>query len=368
MSDTNSNRETGTKSVTVIGAGNIGSHLLPLIARMPAVRCVTVVDFDFYEEKNLVSQSIAPSDVGQPKAIRQAARLREINPRLSVTPIVARIENVPRGALRADVIAGCLDSRLSRRIASRIAWWLGVPYVDAGVQPDGKLARIHVYRPEADSACLECLWDEQDYQAEREAYSCDGTRIEAASTNAPASLGALASAMQAIEIEKILAGDWLRVAVGHEVMLDANSHRHFVSRLPRNAACRFDHRTITAREFPGVTDKLTLADLFATGADDLRVEGHAFAKHWACGSCHAGKAVFGLRDRITGSVVCEKCGHPMRAIGFHTHDRLTAALVPEGAISSPLSALGFGAGDIFSATVGGEEIHFEITTPAGGQP
>ena len=39
------------------------------------------------------------------------------------------------------------------------------------------------------------------------------------SSNAPVSLGALAAAMQAIEVEKILAHDWERVPVGQEVQL-----------------------------------------------------------------------------------------------------------------------------------------------------
>ena len=353
------------RSVTVIGGGNIGSHLLPLVARMPEVGSVTIVDHDVYEEKNLVSQSVTQADVGKPKAIAQAMRLREINPRLRVTPIVGRVENIPAGALRADVMAGCLDSRRSRRFANRIAWMLGIPFVDAGVQPDGTLARFHVYQPGPDCACLECLWDDEDYQAEHENFACDGALLDTAPSNAPGSLGALAAAMQAIELEKILAHDWERVAVGSEVLIDAKFHRHFVTRLPRNAECRFDHRTLAVREFFGAPGRLTLAELFGPGADVLRVEGQAFASQWACGACQTAKVAFGLRDRIAGSIACPKCGNGMRAIGFHTLDRLTLADVPAGAMSAALSSLGFLAGDIFSTANDGGEIHFEIKSPKG---
>lgn len=368
MSPTNSDLPAGLQSVTVIGAGNIGSALLPLVGRMPVVGSVTIVDHDSYEEKNLVSQSITPSDVGKPKAVVQAMHLREINPRLRVTPIVERVENVPLGALRADVLVGCLDSRRARRIVSRIAWRLGKPVVDAGVQADGMLARVHVYRPSPEGACLECLWDEQDYQAERESFACDGTLTESAPTNAPGSLGALAAAMQAIEVEKILADDWERVAVGHEVLIDAKFHRHFLTRLPRNADCRFDHRTLAVREYCGKPSALTLADLFGKDRDDLRVEGHTFATQWACGACQTAREMFGLRERIAGSVACPKCGKGMRAVGFYTLDRLSPADVPKSAMSAPLSTLGFLSGDIFSAAAGDEEIHFEITTPTGEKP
>jgi molybdopterin/thiamine biosynthesis adenylyltransferase len=367
MSATISTHLAGPQSVTVIGAGNIGSALLPLVGRMAAVGSVTIVDHDSYEEKNLVSQSITPADVGRPKAVVQAERLREIKPRLRVTPLVERVENVPPGALRADVIAGCLDSRRARRFVNQIAWRLGIPFVDSGVQGDGMLARVHVYRPGPDNVCLECLWDEQVYQAERETFACDGTLIAPAPTHSTGSLGALAAAVQAIEVEKILANDWERVAVGHEVLIDAKFHRHFVTRLPRNAGCRFDHRTLAVREFCGTPSALTLADLFGQDQGDLRVEGQVFATQWACGACQTAREMFGLRDRIAGSVACPHCGKGMRAIGFHTLDRLAVADVPNGAMSAPLSVLGFQAGDIFTTAAAGDgEVHFEITTPAGG--
>src|SRR5205823_9529388 len=69
-----------TGSVTVVGAGDIGTHLLPHLARMWGVRRVTVIDRDRYEEKNLTSQNITRRDVGKRKAMVQASRLRRINP------------------------------------------------------------------------------------------------------------------------------------------------------------------------------------------------------------------------------------------------------------------------------------------------
>jgi molybdopterin/thiamine biosynthesis adenylyltransferase len=348
-------------SVTVVGAGNIGSHLLALIARMPAVRRVTIVDHGWYDEERNLVQAIAPADLGQPKAEAQAMRLREINPRLQVRAIGERVENVPLGGLRADAIVGCLDSPWARRAVNAIAFRLGIPYIDAGIQADGMLARIHVYNPGTGAPCLECLWVERDYRAEQARFSCDGTVVEPAATNAPAGLSALGAVLAAIELEKILAGDWAHVAIGHEILIDARSHRHFVTRLPANAACRFDHRTFCVREFPGPLRELALADLFARGMTELRVEGQQFVLRWACGTCQASREAFGLRARIAGTVLCPGCGRGMRAIGFHLMDVLTAEDVPEGQISAPLTALGFCAGDIFTASNNDEEVHFELT-------
>jgi molybdopterin/thiamine biosynthesis adenylyltransferase len=144
MSATSISPVENSRRLALIGLGNIGSHLAPLAAAMPGVGSVTLIDPDSYEEKNLGAQAITPADVGMAKAIVQARRLQEINPRLRVTPIVERVENVPLGALRADVIAGCLDSRRARRWLNRMAWRLGVPLVDAGVRAEGMLARVQV--------------------------------------------------------------------------------------------------------------------------------------------------------------------------------------------------------------------------------
>ena len=356
----------GLQSVTVIGAGNIGSFLIELLARLPAIGRVTIVDHDSYEEKNVACQSITAADVGRPKAVVQAERLREINPRLRVTALVARVEDLPMGMLRADVLLGCLDSRRARRIVNSIAWRLGMPYIDAGVQGDGMLARIQTYRPDETGPCLECLWDEQTYRAEGETYACDGSTVAPAASNAPASLGALAAALQAVELEKILAGDWAHAAAGHEVMIDARSHHQFVTRLPRNPGCRFDHRIFQIRKLPGTQGSLTLAGLFALGMPDLRVEGQQFSSQWACATCQSGREVFGLRNRIAESVCCGECGRGMRAVGFRSFNRLSIPDVPESLLTAPLSTLGFCAGDIITGALDGGEVHFEITGEPGG--
>jgi hypothetical protein len=99
-----------------VGAGNIGSHVLPLIGRMPEVGFITIIDKDVYEPKNLAGQDIGEGDFGNSKAHAQAQRLRGLNAHLRTWAIAESVENVPPGKLRGDVILGCLDSRESRRV------------------------------------------------------------------------------------------------------------------------------------------------------------------------------------------------------------------------------------------------------------
>ena len=62
------------KTVILIGAGgNIGSHLVPHLGRMPGIDRIMLVDRDIYEGRNLVSQDIIVSDIGKPKSqVRQS--------------------------------------------------------------------------------------------------------------------------------------------------------------------------------------------------------------------------------------------------------------------------------------------------------
>src|SRR5712692_6109386 len=100
------------KSVVVVGAGgNIGSHLVSHVARMPSVVRITLIDKDTYEPANVRGQDITPHEIGKLKAVVQAKRLSRINSRLNVEAIADAVERVPLGKLRADVILACLDSR-----------------------------------------------------------------------------------------------------------------------------------------------------------------------------------------------------------------------------------------------------------------
>ena len=68
------------RSVAIVGAGgNIGSHLVPHIARMQDVERIVLVDPDAYDESNLAGQEIDAGDVGRPKVEVQGDRARRID-------------------------------------------------------------------------------------------------------------------------------------------------------------------------------------------------------------------------------------------------------------------------------------------------
>ncbi|MEW6207430.1 MAG: ThiF family adenylyltransferase [Acidobacteriota bacterium] len=347
-----------SKTVILVGAGgNIGSHLAPHLARMKEVGQVVLIDKDFYEEKNLGSQDIISRDVGKSKAKVQALRLRQINPSLEVRFIADAVERIPVGALRGDVILACLDSRISRQSVNQLAWRLGVPLLDAGVQADSLLARVNLYVPGADSACLECAWDDGDYALLEQSYPCEGQRI--APTNAPSSLGAMAASLQAIECRKALAGD---VSFSnHQVLIDARHHRHFVTRFARNPRCRFDHRVWSIEKLSLRLEQATLGDLFELANSDrayARLESKPFVKRLTCG-CGRAKRLLHLYCSLAAQRC--RCGQMMMAAGFDLAEKLESCELRSGDLRRALLSVGLRAGDVISLGGDCRETHYEIT-------
>ena len=367
----NKHSKTSPKSIVVIGCGgNIGSHLVPHLGRMTDVERVTLIDSDVYERANLFTQDITPADVGRRKAVVQARRLSHINPRLRVMAIVERVERVPLGLLRASVILACLDSKRSRAYVNQAAWRLGVTWIDTGVEAESLLARVNVYVPSVECACLECGWDEEDYLTLEQSYPCRGFAEQAFSTNAPSSLGALAASLQAIECAKVLGGQLEQAAVGQQVLIGARHHKHYVTNYRRNPNCRFyGHETWRIKKLSEGARELTVQGAIELGktmaqanvSTGLRVEGDPFVRRLTCVKCGQTKRLLRLQSRLRATDErCLRCGQRMVAAGRDLSERLEVASLGRHVLARSLQSLGFQAGDVFSVGSREKELHFEI--------
>jgi hypothetical protein len=77
--------------VLVIGAGGLGCPILLYLAAA-GVGQLTIIDADTVDVSNLQRQVLfTTADAGQPKAVVAAQRLRALNPCISITPRVARL-------------------------------------------------------------------------------------------------------------------------------------------------------------------------------------------------------------------------------------------------------------------------------------
>jgi molybdopterin/thiamine biosynthesis adenylyltransferase len=363
-------------TVVVVGAGgNIGSALCRHIGRWSGIDRVLLCDPDTYDRSNLTGQDIVRADVGKPKVEVQARRLRRINPALAVTPIADVVERVPLGWLRSSVILTCLDSRAARRSVNRLSWRLSLPWIDAGVAArDALLVRMTAYRPGIDSPCMECSFDEDDYRSLGDIHSCvdfataaDSTTAESP-TAAPSTLGALAASLQGLEAQKLLGLVPGRSLVGEEVIIDAAHHRHYLTSLTRNPACRWDHQSWSITKLGLDPAELSLRAIFdlVDGADPrttLSLEGHRFVLRLSCTNpaCDQRRELLHLAARLTAPArLCEKCGHDLTASTFDLVDRLVRADLSPEHLERSAQDIGLVAGDVISIGRASETTHYEI--------
>lgn len=342
--------------IIVVGLGNIGSALVGHLARMKKVGKLTLIDPDRYESHNLSSQQIVPDEVGRYKTECQARRARAINPALDICSYACCVEEVPLGLLMGSMILACLDSRESRRVVNQIAWRLGIPWIDAGIDTFyGLLVRVRFYKPGKNSACLECSWSDEDYAALEQVYPCQPKRLNRESTNAPTGLGAIAAAYQAIACEKYLSGEDHAQFADREILLEAATHKSYVTSFKKNPDCRFNHEIWEIQEadtdgrdpsFAALWDFLNL-DPEDIPFGEFRVEGQNFINALTCPVCHEQIPFFYLQGRLLpDQLFCKQCGGSLVARGFDMQTQLKGSDCSQEQLSQSLGRIGARNGDV----------------------
>jgi molybdopterin/thiamine biosynthesis adenylyltransferase len=359
-----------TATIAVVGLGNIGSWLAALLVRMREIGRLILIDGDHYDASNLIGQDITPDAIGRAKVGAQAERLSSVRADdLAIVDIARRIENVPLGILaRSDLIVAGVDSNGTRQNISEIAFRLGIPYLDCGVNPAHATARLSFYDPRhPDSACMECNWGPNDYARLDARKSCS----EAATSKAPATtgnafLGSLSASTAASAIHRFLqsdSGTCLDMDAdtpARQTVIEAFSLNALRGGVKRNPHCHFDHKRLT-REL--VTDSDTDASLktFLThiGVDastaTLSIPGVSWIIEHRCEQCPDSKirrpALF---DRpLVDPPTCPDCGIPAAPFGFTGSDSLSCSDLLTAELESPLASFGIEPGDIIAVTNAG---------------
>jgi adenylyltransferase/sulfurtransferase len=135
-------RKLRTSSVAVIGAGGIGSAVIPALAGAGVGR-LSIIDSDTVEFANLHRQPLfAESDEGQPKAKFAAAFVRRLNRFVEVEPKQERIGPENAQALLAghDLVIDGSDNFATRLAVSDACVAIAIPLVSAAaVQFQGQV-------------------------------------------------------------------------------------------------------------------------------------------------------------------------------------------------------------------------------------
>ena len=111
--------------VLVAGAGALGNEVVKNLTLF-GVGHIYVVDFDRIEISNLTRSVMFREEDAYNHAYKAeivARRAMEINPQIKVTPIVGNLFSEVGFGLyrRADVVIGCLDSRIARYQLNRLS-------------------------------------------------------------------------------------------------------------------------------------------------------------------------------------------------------------------------------------------------------
>lgn len=354
------------KRIVIVGLGNIGSQVAPLLARIHEVGMIDLVDWQNYDSGNAYTQNISRSDVGKPKAIVQARRLWRIRKDLEVRAFRERVQDLPVGLLRADAVVACLDSLAARQYVGQACFRMGTTWIDSGVAPASLLARVNVYAASQDAPCIECAWD-AEYSSLEQTYPC-GAGNEPVPTNAPAFLGSAAAALQASECAKLLSGEIDTLAIGKQVILDLAHHNLLVTTFRRNPSCRFDHVSWEVNDLDCNLLEAPLGKAFddlqaRTGSEDgvaLSLEGRPFIRALFCPKCATRRETLRLEGRISDEDMACTCGQRLAAPGFDKLNSLAAAYVPPEAMNLRLKDIGFRAGDVLTVHGGSGQSHFQI--------
>ena len=125
-------RKLKSASIAVIGAGGIGSAVMPALAGA-GVGKLTIIDSDVVEVANLHRQPLfSEADAGKSKAELAAEFVRRLNRFVAVVPKHERIDSEnARELLAADLVVDGSDNFATRLAVNDACVALGIPLVSA---------------------------------------------------------------------------------------------------------------------------------------------------------------------------------------------------------------------------------------------
>ncbi len=122
-------------TAVVIGCGGLGCYLIEEMARL-GIGNIMMLDPDTFEEHNLNRQLYSsPNLLGHSKAAVAAARVREINPAITVTALQIEFssDNARELLNGADIVLDGLDSFTTRRMLAAVCRELQIPLVHGAI-------------------------------------------------------------------------------------------------------------------------------------------------------------------------------------------------------------------------------------------
>ncbi len=212
--------------VLAVGAGGLGSPLALYLAAA-GVGTIGLVDFDVVDESNLHRQILfGTADVGRPKLVAAAERLRGVNPNVRILPFEERLTSANALAIVRDfdVVADGTDNFPTRYLVNDACVLTGKPNAYASVfRFEGQVSVFWAQK----GPCYRCLYAEPPPP---------GLVPSCAEGGVLGILPGLLGVMQATETLKLLLGVG-EPLIGRLVLVDALSMRFRDLKIRKNPAC-----------------------------------------------------------------------------------------------------------------------------------
>jgi adenylyltransferase/sulfurtransferase len=143
--------------VAIIGCGALGSTIANNLARS-GVGYIRIVDRDIVELGNLQRQNLFDeNDIGTPKAIAAAKKLKKINSGIKIEPIVEDVthENIENIIKNMDVVLDGTDNMLTRFLINDACIKHRIPWIYGGaIETYGMSMNIIPY----ETPCFRCVF------------------------------------------------------------------------------------------------------------------------------------------------------------------------------------------------------------------
>lgn len=136
-----------TKKVAVIGCGGLGGYLIEYLSRL-GIGFLRAVDADVFDASNLNRQLLSEtSTLGKSKAEAAAARVRAVNPDVSVDAVTAYLDDSNALSLirDCDAVLDALDTIAARKSLARACSDAGIPYIYGAIS--GWVAQAGISMP-----------------------------------------------------------------------------------------------------------------------------------------------------------------------------------------------------------------------------
>lgn len=310
-------RTVANARVIVAGAGALGNEVLKLLALI-GVGHILVMDFDTVSRSNLARMVLfREEDIGKPKVLVAADRVREINPEVEIRPIQGDLRfAIGLGEYRsADLVLGCLDSINARWALNRKCMQTGVEWIDGGITDfHGSVAR---YSPTA-GACYECNFTARTIERFNRRYSCPFGLISGRDDDKMPTTAVTTSVIAAFQVQQalmMLHGIDEGLQPGERLSVYLKPYRMIQDKLPSNPDC-LAHFTLPS-EIP-VTEyakSLTVGQAISTaraiypGVNAISLP-FEFVVEFECEACDAHQPVMQLKEKVLqAEALCSACGH-----------------------------------------------------------